>query len=90
MSVINEEREIAITVPKDKSEVVASFSPTDFAAPTGREEEWRFTPMRRVRGLLGALETADGAGVTIEGGDGIVTLPNTAEVTASAGALTPS
>ena len=89
MSVINEEREIAITVPKDKSEVVASFSPSDFAAPTGREEEWRFTPMRRVRGLLGALETIDGADVIVEGGDGVVTLPNSAEVTGSAGALIP-
>src|SRR5215472_17621823 len=28
-----------------------SFSPEDFAVPTGREEEWRFTPLRRLRGL---------------------------------------
>jgi Fe-S cluster assembly protein SufD len=25
--------------------------PADFAVPTGREEEWRFTPLRRLRGL---------------------------------------
>ena len=28
-----------------------SFDPADFAVPTGREEEWRFTPLRRLRGL---------------------------------------
>jgi Fe-S cluster assembly protein SufD len=28
-----------------------SCDPADFAVPTGREEEWRFTPMRRLRGL---------------------------------------
>ncbi len=28
-----------------------SFDPDDFAVPTGREEQWRFTPLRRIRGL---------------------------------------
>lgn len=28
-----------------------SFDPADFAVPTGREEEWRFTPLERLRGL---------------------------------------
>ncbi|HEY3902616.1 MAG TPA: Fe-S cluster assembly protein SufD [Streptosporangiaceae bacterium] len=28
-----------------------SFDPADFAVPTGREEQWRFTPLRRLRGL---------------------------------------
>jgi Fe-S cluster assembly protein SufD len=28
-----------------------SYSLADFPAPTGREEEWRFTPLRRLRGL---------------------------------------
>jgi len=28
-----------------------SFDPGDFPVPTGREEEWRFTPLRRLRGL---------------------------------------
>ncbi len=28
-----------------------SQEPADFAVPTGREEEWRFTPLRRLRGL---------------------------------------
>ena len=28
-----------------------SFELADFAVPSGREEEWRFTPLRRLRGL---------------------------------------
>jgi Fe-S cluster assembly protein SufD len=28
-----------------------SFDPADFGVPTGREEEWRFTPLRRLRRL---------------------------------------
>jgi Fe-S cluster assembly protein SufD len=28
-----------------------SFDPADFPVPAGREEEWRFTPLRRLRGL---------------------------------------
>jgi Fe-S cluster assembly protein SufD len=28
-----------------------SFDPEDFPVPTGREEEWRFTPLRRLRNL---------------------------------------
>jgi len=30
-----------------------SYDPADFAVPSGREEEWRFTPLRRLRGLHG-------------------------------------
>ncbi|MEV4005158.1 Fe-S cluster assembly protein SufD [Actinomadura sp. NPDC049753] len=29
----------------------ASYDVADFDVPTGREEEWRFTPLRRLRGL---------------------------------------
>jgi Fe-S cluster assembly protein SufD len=28
-----------------------SYDPADFGVPSGREEEWRFTPLRRLRGL---------------------------------------
>jgi Fe-S cluster assembly protein SufD len=30
-----------------------SYDPADFGVPTGREEEWRFTPLRRLRDLHG-------------------------------------
>ncbi len=40
-----------------------SYDPADFEVPGGREEEWRFTPLRRLRGLHtdAPLATAPGA-----------------------------
>jgi len=38
----------------------ASFDVADFPVPTGREEEWRFTPLRRLRGLHGDGTLAPG------------------------------
>ena len=37
-----------------------SFDVADFPVPTGREEEWRFTPLRRLRGLHTEAELAAG------------------------------
>ena len=37
--------------PVSKLHARESFDPVDFPVPTGREEEWRFTPLRRLRGL---------------------------------------
>ena len=39
------------TAPVSRLHEKGSFDPADFAVPTGREEEWRFTPLRRLRGL---------------------------------------
>jgi len=39
-----------------RSARVTSYSSADFAPPTGREEEWRFTPLDRLRGLLDAAD----------------------------------
>jgi len=47
--------------PKTKSQALRSFDVADFPTLTGREEEWRFTPLKRLRGLVG--DAADG-GVT--------------------------
>lgn len=35
---------------------ILSRDPEAFGKPTGREEEWRFTPLRRLRGLLDGAE----------------------------------
>ncbi|MEE1941602.1 Fe-S cluster assembly protein SufD [Streptomyces sp. TRM 70361] len=52
-----------------------SFEVADFPVPHGREEEWRFTPLERLRGLHDGTATADGGvkaevsapeGVTVE------------------------
>src|SRR5207253_9292760 len=40
--------------------------PADFAVPSGREEEWRFTPLRRLRGLHADSPPAPAANVTVE------------------------
>jgi Fe-S cluster assembly protein SufD len=37
-----------------------SFDLADFGVPSGREEEWRFTPLRRLRGLHTDSVVADG------------------------------
>ena len=37
--------------PVSRLHAQESFDPDDFAVPRGREEEWRFTPLRRVRKL---------------------------------------
>src|SRR3954447_5402564 len=49
-----------VAPPKTKSQALRSYDVADFPAVTGREEEWRFTPLKRLRGLA----TADsGTGV---------------------------
>jgi Fe-S cluster assembly protein SufD len=44
--------------PKTKSQALRSFDVVDFPALNGREEEWRFTPLKQLRGLA-----------TLDGGD---------------------
>ena len=39
------------TAPVTRLHEHRSYDPADFAVPGGREEEWRFTPLRRLRGL---------------------------------------
>lgn len=43
-----------------------SFDVADFPVPHGREEEWRFTPLERLRGLHDGTAVATGSGVEIE------------------------
>ncbi len=63
------------TAPVSRLHERQSFDPGDFPVPTGREEEWRFTPLRRLRSLHSELGPGDGkvgvvgdaaAGVTME------------------------
>ena len=39
------------TAPVSDLHALGSTNPADFPVPGGREEEWRFTPLRRLRGL---------------------------------------
>ncbi|MET9799980.1 Fe-S cluster assembly protein SufD [Streptomyces sp. NPDC006368] len=50
-----------------------SFDVADFPVPHGREEEWRFTPLERLRGLHDgtAIATGDGVRVEVEAPEGV-------------------
>jgi Fe-S cluster assembly protein SufD len=54
---------VAVVQPVDaRLDAVASYDVADFAVPTGREENWRFTPLNRLRGLHdGSAVATDGA-----------------------------
>ncbi|MFJ5306200.1 Fe-S cluster assembly protein SufD [Streptomyces sp. NPDC088350] len=43
-----------------------SFDVADFPVPHGREEEWRFTPLERLRGLHDGTAVATGEGVKVD------------------------
>lgn len=43
-----------------------SFEVADFPVPHGREEEWRFTPLERLRGLHDGTAEASGGAVSVE------------------------
>jgi Fe-S cluster assembly protein SufD len=50
----------------------ASYDVADFPVPHGREEDWRFTPLGRLRGLHDGTATADGGvAVTVEAPPGV-------------------
>jgi len=56
-----------------RSERPASYDVADFAIPTGREEEWRFTPVKKLKNLYAdepgtpaRIDVQAPAGVTIE------------------------
>jgi Fe-S cluster assembly protein SufD len=53
------------TAPVSGLHALGSRDPEDFAVPAGREEEWRFTPLRRLRGLHADAELGS-VGVTVE------------------------
>lgn len=54
-----------------RSQRPTSFDPADFGMPTGREVNWKHTPLDRLRDLL-AGEDSQGVGVNVEGADDIV------------------
>jgi Fe-S cluster assembly protein SufD len=53
------------------AERFTSTNPDDFAVPTGREETWRFTPLRKLRPLFQPFASADSFGFETELPDGV-------------------
>jgi Fe-S cluster assembly protein SufD len=47
-------------------EAVASYDVADFPVPTGREENWRFTPLNRLRGLHDGSAKADADALKVD------------------------
>jgi Fe-S cluster assembly protein SufD len=57
---------IQVGQPRDaRVSAPASYDVADFPVPHGREEEWRFTPLERLRGLHDGTAVADG-GIRVE------------------------
>ena len=56
----------------DRGERFTSLDPDAFTTPTGREEDWRFTPLKRLRGLHdGTAVAAGGAVVRVSAPDAV-------------------
>ncbi|WP_408637707.1 Fe-S cluster assembly protein SufD [Nocardia bovistercoris] len=49
------------TAAVNKGEVFTSYDVDAFEVPSGRDEEWRFTPLRRLRGLHDGSAVRDGS-----------------------------
>jgi Fe-S cluster assembly protein SufD len=58
----------AMAPPSTKSQVLRSFNVADFPVVNGREEEWRFTPIKRLGELITATALT-GAAPGLEHGD---------------------
>ncbi|MGH3793449.1 MAG: Fe-S cluster assembly protein SufD [Pseudonocardiaceae bacterium] len=48
-----------------------SYDVDAFEVPTGREEDWRFTPLRRLRGLHKGIEATGTAQITVQASDDV-------------------
>lgn len=59
------EHEVSLIPPTDHSPTIVSLDVADFPVPTGREEEWRFTPLKRLGGLHEAA-TPSGSALAID------------------------
>lgn len=53
-------------IPISRADVHGSFDVNDFPVPSGREEEWRFTPLRRLKGLHDAADKVGPGTVGVE------------------------
>jgi Fe-S cluster assembly protein SufD len=79
------------TAPVSSLHSFGSANPDDFAVPTGREEEWRFTPLNRLRALHKDAPLAGAVQVVVEAAPELVVetedLTERKRLTASGGFL---
>ncbi|WP_323100038.1 Fe-S cluster assembly protein SufD [Intrasporangium sp. YIM S08009] len=78
----------AFVPDQSRAERTASFDVAAFPVPNGREEEWRFTPVKKLKGVL-----AEGATGTLEADtqlpEGVTTSTVTADEARALGILPP-
>lgn len=66
------EHEVQLVPPTDHSPAIRSLDPVDFPTPTSRDEEFRFTPMGRLRDLhTGAVEASGSMAIAVNAVDGV-------------------
>ncbi|MBF0815639.1 Fe-S cluster assembly protein SufD [Microbacterium paludicola] len=58
-----------------RSERLRSYEPADFGVPTGREVNWKHTPLNRLKPLLAPAAVNDGVTVEVTGGSEFVGVP---------------
>lgn len=73
---------------QSRAERTASFDLADFAVPKGREEEWRFTPVKKLAALL-AEGSSPALDWTLDLPEGVTTSTITAEAARGLGILPP-
>jgi Fe-S cluster assembly protein SufD len=70
MTVVDQtEREVTVVPHVSRGERFTSFDVEAFEQPHGREEDWRFTPLRRLRGLHAGAERTGTTKVDVDGPD---------------------
>lgn len=76
--------------PRDHAPRVVSRRLADFPVPTGREEEWRFTPLERLADLLSDKPADAKLAVTVTAPAGVLAAPIPAHDVRAAGAWIPT
>jgi Fe-S cluster assembly protein SufD len=76
---------------QSRAERVSSFDPDDFPVPTGREEDWRFTPIDHLGALMSPAPSDSGAAIiTVSAPDGVEHSEVGLDATRTAGAFVPT
>lgn len=75
MTMAHTEVEPAFVPVQTRSERPHSFEPTDFGAPTGREVNWKHTPVAQLKALFEVATPNDGVTYTFGAGEQYVASP---------------
>ncbi|MDN3310714.1 Fe-S cluster assembly protein SufD [Microbacterium oryzae] len=68
-------RDDAVVPVQTRSERLRSYDPAEFGTPSGREVNWKHTPIDRVAPLFAVAEAHDGVTVTVAAGEQYVAAP---------------